>query len=179
MPNPVLEFGSPCLPRRFWDKVSINDATGCWIWTAGLFPRGYASYWHNGKNYSGHRAAFEAFKGPIQVGLHLDHLCRTPKCVNPDHLEAVTPKENNARGIGISANNAKKQNCPRCGSEYTQYRHGTRFCRPCRIQYLRDMRRKRLEGGKTLRGVWGDAVYENYLLRQRELYRAKKSRQTA
>ena len=28
----------------------------------------------------------------------LDHLCRTPACVNPEHLESVTHRENTARG---------------------------------------------------------------------------------
>jgi len=44
-----------------------------------------------------HRVAFEHWVGPIQDGLHIDHLCRNRACIEPSHLEAVTLRENNAR----------------------------------------------------------------------------------
>ena len=42
--------------------------------------------------------AYEDANGPIPDGLVIDHLCRIPSCVNPEHLEAVTPAVNNRRG---------------------------------------------------------------------------------
>ena len=46
-----------------------------------------------------HRALYENVNGPVPYGLQLDHLCRVPSCVNPDHLEPVTPAENCRRGV--------------------------------------------------------------------------------
>lgn len=44
-----------------------------------------------------HRYSYELNVGPIPDGYEIDHLCQTPLCVRPDHLEAVTPAENMRR----------------------------------------------------------------------------------
>jgi hypothetical protein len=64
-----------------------------------------------GKVLLAHRVSYELVKGPIPEGLHLDHLCRTPLCVNPDHLEPVTHRENLLRGNTFAARNAAKTHC--------------------------------------------------------------------
>jgi hypothetical protein len=46
-----------------------------------------------------HRAYYEDAKGAIPPHLDLDHLCRVPACVNPDHLEAVPRAINVRRGL--------------------------------------------------------------------------------
>lgn len=72
----------------FWAHV---DKTGeCWLWN-GRIHKGYGSYW--GRGFA-HRLAYQLLKGQIPPGLELDHLCRTPLCVNPAHLEPVTRAEN-------------------------------------------------------------------------------------
>ncbi|RZN19502.1 hypothetical protein CWO90_35315 [Bradyrhizobium sp. Leo121] len=43
---------------------------------------------------SGHRASYIVFKGPIAGDMDVDHLCNNRICVNPDHLEAVSHREN-------------------------------------------------------------------------------------
>lgn len=45
-----------------------------------------------------HRAVYDEIVGPIPYGLTLDHLCANPPCVNPAHMEPVTPGENRKRG---------------------------------------------------------------------------------
>lgn len=91
-----------------------NPALGrCWWWTACINPdTGYGTFW-DGKVLSAHRWAYEHFVGPIPEGLHLDHLCRVRRCVNPAHLEPVTLAENVRRG-----ERATKTHCKN-GHEFT------------------------------------------------------------
>jgi len=73
--------------------------------------------------------------GPIPEGLDLDHLCRNRWCVNPEHVEPVTRRENLIRGQTTIAQNVSKTHCP-AGHAYdetnTYYYRGMRQCRICR-----------------------------------------------
>lgn len=96
-PRPVIE--------RFLEKVEV-DPSGCWLWTAKRNSKGYGIFWTGPKTKEragtwnrAHRVAYRLFVGPIPDGMLLDHLCRVPGCVNPDHLEPVTNRENLLRGI--------------------------------------------------------------------------------
>lgn len=127
--------------ERFNARVTPGP-NGCLEWTGGLNGVGYGQFYkgrtsldQTGKTYA-HRWAYEQFVGPIPEGMHLDHLCRNRKCVNTDHLEPVTPRENLLRGESPSAHHAKKTHCP-AGHPYAGdnlYIHPTkrmRFCRTC------------------------------------------------
>jgi hypothetical protein len=105
--------------------------TGCWEWPRGLIGSGYGNAWLDGKQHLVHRLVWETLVGPIPPDLEMDHLCRNRKCANPAHLEPVTRSVNQRRGVGASAVNAAKTNCPRCGSDYSHRADGRRYCRPC------------------------------------------------
>jgi hypothetical protein len=89
----------------FWGNV---DASGnCWIWMRAKMPLGYGHLWVDGRDVYAHRYAYESYYLSIDQDLDIDHLCRTPSCVNPLHLELVTRRENTVRGhrsrrLGIS-----------------------------------------------------------------------------
>ena len=72
--------------------------TPCWIWIKATDDRGYGRIAHRGRNVRAHRLYYETLKGPVPPGLELDHLCRNPACVNPDHLDPVTHRVNVRRG---------------------------------------------------------------------------------
>lgn len=89
----------PSLTSRFWDKVRISDThfykgTPCWEWTAYTNHDGYGEFQLNGKKERAHCLSYENAKGKIPDKLEIDHLCRNRKCVNADHLQAITHKEN-------------------------------------------------------------------------------------
>lgn len=125
--------------ERFWPKVRKTET--CWIWTAQVGKGGYGYFRINGRSGGAHRAAYLIFVGAIPEGYEVDHLCRVPLCVNPEHLEAVPPRINNLRSMSPAALNARKTHCPR-GHDYTPVtdRQGKtkRLCRTCINKAQRD-----------------------------------------
>lgn len=110
---------------------------GCWLWNGTTDRGGYGKAWFDGRMVQAHRAMFQVVAGEIPVGLHLDHLCRVRRCVNPEHLEAVTVGENTRRSTapGVAGqHNAVKTHCP-AGHLYdeanTYMYRGKRNCRAC------------------------------------------------
>ncbi len=85
------------------------DDNGCWLWTRGLTSHGYAEIWIDKKRYKVHRYMYEQKYGKMEAGLVCDHLCRVRHCINPDHIEQVTIKENVLRGVGVTSRYGVRQ----------------------------------------------------------------------
>lgn len=140
----IAAFGDERLPQRFWSKCRVDEATGCWLWTgcrrSGKFDYGKCK--HNGRQCTAHRVSYTVLVGDIPDGLVLDHLCMTPPCVNPAHLDPVTHRVNILRGRSVSATATRLNMCTR-GHVYTDgsYRSYTydgqtyRKCIQCRDEY--------------------------------------------
>jgi hypothetical protein len=123
---------------RFWAKVNKTEA--CWEWT-GYGVDGYGRFWLDGRDVMAHRVSYEWLIGPIPDGLQIDHLCRNRRCVNPAHMEPVTPRTNVLRGVSLQAQNALKTECPR-GHTYDAVNTyvsptGGRYCRTCQQAWSR------------------------------------------
>lgn len=123
--------------------------SGCVLWLRYLNPEGYGKVYDNDRRRYvwAHRASYEQAKGPIAPGLQIDHLCRVRNCINPNHLEAVTPKVNTHRSESLSAKNARKTHCDRGhpleGENLYSWTDGHRHCLICqkaasRAHYLRN-----------------------------------------
>lgn len=140
----TLDLVAPLAPKiptskRFWDKVDKAALDGHWLWTASRDPLGYGRFGSKHlKDTLAHRIAYEYMVGPIPAGMTIDHLCRVPSCVNPEHLEVVTAIENTRR---MFAARVPASACRR-GHEFTPdntiiQSSGARQCRTCHARAVR------------------------------------------
>lgn len=146
---------------RFWTKVHRGGTAECWLWTGSFSRNGYGNYFtgrENGKSQfvRPHRFAYELEIGGIPDGLVIDHLCRNRGCVNPEHLEPVTQRENILRGEGFAAEQSRRDYCvrgshPLYGPNLYVNPRGERGCRTCRADAV--VRRR-----KSLRAVVGASL---------------------
>jgi hypothetical protein len=113
----------------------------CWLWAGNCKPDGYGRLWDTAINryVYAHRLIYEALVGPIPDSLQLDHLCRVPQCINPEHLEPVTQRTNILRGNAPPARHARKKHCkyghPLSGDNLVISYRGHRQCKACVLDY--------------------------------------------
>lgn len=115
-----------------------HEASGCWEWTGEKFATGYPRIRVDNVDLRAHRVVWSLLVGPIPKHRHLHHKCFNKVCVNPSHLEPVTPKEHAKRhGVtGICKANAEKHFCS-AGHKFSEentYKRpdGGRECKMCR-----------------------------------------------
>lgn len=114
---------------------------GCWVWTGRKNPQGYGRW---GAELA-HRRMYLAHKGGIPAGYEVDHLCRRAICVNPDHLEPVTPEENRRRKYSAIT---QCVNGHPYDDENTYVRpNGQRDCRVCIRRRVAAYKRRKFSGG--------------------------------
>lgn len=125
------------LPPQMKQRVHpiVDPETGCHNWPGYLNDKGYGKLGRGGKSYYAHRWYWEQENGPIPEGMFLDHLCRNPRCCNPDHLEVVTNRENCIRGMKPTMISHRENRClrghPLTEENTYQKTDGTRQCRIC------------------------------------------------
>ena len=144
--------------QKFWSN--INKTETCWLWIGRTKDRNstYGAMSVKGREYPAHRLSYLVLKGDIPKGFVIDHLCRVPACVNPDHLEVVTIRENNLRGIAPSSDNARKTHCqhghPLFGENLYIEPRGFRNCRECKRKWQREYGARRRTPGFIPRRNW-------------------------
>jgi len=127
------------LLERFSDSVQRTDS--CWLWTGSCDKDGYGRFKINSRYVRAGRFAYQMAHGSIPDGAQLDHLCRNKPCVKPDHLEPVSNKVNQQRGLW-----GMRSVCAQ-GHAYTPANtyfrpNGRRDCRACIRQRVRTYRQR-------------------------------------
>ncbi len=145
----VLRKPRPTAKERFFKFIQKTNS--CWIWIGARCGGNggkaeYGAFAHSKKQGYAHRFSYELTNGPIPKGLHIDHLCKNKLCVNPDHLEAVTHRENLMRGETLPGINAKKTYCKREHEFTTENTYVTpkgRSCKICRNNAVKEWYRNK------------------------------------
>lgn len=137
---------SPEQIERFWSKVEVPEQPSCcWEWTGYRLPTGYGDFNFGNSALKAHRVSYTLLIGPIPDGLVIDHLCRNTSCVNPDHLEITTQRENIRRGYSYFGIARRKTHCSRGHAFSTENTYlvpsGGRSCKECRRANNRQWRK--------------------------------------
>ena len=123
------------LRTRLVMNIVVDRVTECWLWQKSKNDQGYGHIYLEGRLQSAHRVSYVVFVGPLKKNLTIDHKCRVPSCINPDHLEAVSMRENILRGNGLAAIQARQTYCkrghPLSGANLYMEPGGRRRCRAC------------------------------------------------
>jgi hypothetical protein len=88
----------------------MKKQNSCWNWQGSL-SGGYSMYSVNRTTYHVHKFIFELFMHPVPKGMHLHHKCHNKACVNPWHLEVLSPREHVRKGNNPCGINMRKKFC--------------------------------------------------------------------
>jgi hypothetical protein len=122
--------------KRFFSRINLGE-NECWNWQ-GSSKKGYGVFiaMANGnKNFRAHRWSYAYLTKEDISDAVICHLCHNTLCVNPLHLYAGTPADNNRDTALAGRNhNQKKTHCTK-GHEFTKentrYKRGRRNCQEC------------------------------------------------
>jgi len=158
-----VQFGDERLPTRFWDKVSPEPNSGCWLWSAAV-SHGYGNFGTGGrlrrKTVYAHRLVM-ALGQPVGPDDQVLHRCDNPYCCNPDHLfvgdTTANMRDMVAKGrhrlMNRPAENAAKTHCkrghPLSGDNLRIRSDGSRICRVCRATIEARFKAKRKKNGHS------------------------------
>lgn len=121
--------------------------TGCYLWL-GALHQGYGRITVNRRVHRAHRYAWLLAGNtlPAYPEYVIDHVCNVKSCVNPDHLQVATQRQNILRGTAPAAVNAEKTHCGgghALTGDNVRWEGSSRGCRECdRMRYHSDAERK-------------------------------------
>lgn len=137
-------------PARMYDNFirKVKELpNGCYEWQGARSKdgRGYAIFNIYGKTTVVHPYLWQYHYGDYEG--HLDHVCKNMGCINLDHLENTTVRENVVvrSEINIVALNARKTHCDH-GHEFTPENtynwKNKRICRECGRKRAREWKER-------------------------------------
>lgn len=140
---------SPEELARFESKYDQNSS-GCWVWNGPLDRDGYGTFFLRKRSRKAHRVGWFAYLGDIATGYVINHKCRNRACVNHQHLDQITVRENALTDSNsIAAVNARKTHCKK-GHLFDRLYGGQRYCSICDAAKSKRLKEKwRAEASQT------------------------------
>lgn len=126
--------------ERFASKyTTVND---CFLWNGPLDKDGYGTFHFRRRGRRAHRVAWYMAHGDIPAGMVVNHICRNRHCVNVQHLEVITARENSLKdSAGVGALNARKTHCKN-GHAFDRFYGKQRYCSICEAAKTKRLRAK-------------------------------------
>ena len=172
--RPVHQMFNVVRKKKWWREIAeiykvygyieISFATTamptpCWRWMGAVDTKGYGRCF--GSAWLAHRVVYTVEKGHPPEDRVLDHLCRNRWCVNPDHLEPVTMRENCVvrTDLSVSGINLRKTHCknghPLVLDERPSRQHQapSRYCKQCTNSGVRARQVKYDAAKRAARGL--------------------------
>lgn len=164
----AIKFG---IPENMISRMSIEN--NCWLWTAGL-SKGYGQVWYKGTMMSAHRAIYHIVNDIFSSRKHqIDHICRIRSCVNPEHLEIVTAKENVRRSVPFWRPRTKThcyRGHPYNAKNTAYFGNQGKKCRECKKIAERKYASKNKDKILAYKRTWKKKNYEKLKPKNREYY---------
>ena len=132
----------PNPPEIIWSRYEENPASGCWEYNMSRDRYGYGQISINGWRTRAHRIAFELAYGPLPEGMTINHKCAVRHCINPDHLEVMTPRENSLDAV---ARRPRPIECKYGHRDYGMSPSGYRWCHTCDNEKKKRRNRERTQ----------------------------------
>ena len=131
--------------KRIFPYILIDPVTQCWNWTRKL-DNGYGRIWFRGKVWRVYRLLYTWKTGKVPkwknfTDKEIDHICNNRACVNPNHLQLISHKENTLKGSGPTAVNKRKNRCKH-GHLLVPDNRGSRKCPTCNKIYMSSEKRR-------------------------------------
>lgn len=131
----------------------MRGSNGCWLWMGTREKDGYGRFCFDYKTFKPYRLTYEWVHGSFPAALMPDHLCRNPPCVNPSHIEPVTPRENVLRGRPSPPKTNYEKVCCKHGhpftTENTYFHDGARQCKTCTTRLVGEYRARNRKPRRT------------------------------
>lgn len=119
---------------RFWEKVSHEPNSGCWLWTGSLDGHGYGQMRVSGKTVAASHLSLEMHGRPRPQKMCALHKCDNPICCNPDHLEWGSMRLNTQQMIARGRNDFSGLEK---GREKLRQRRREVSCYECDARFIR------------------------------------------
>ena len=154
------------LPPHIRTAIKVDDDTGCWLWQLSKSSDGYGWTSLNSKTYQAHRLVYKLLREEPSAGFVIDHLCRCRHCVNPNHMELVTPAENLLRSPLAPSG---QRHCLKCGGAFSMVgkTKPQRRCLACAKKRRDEYRKENKERIKETQLLWNAANPEKIKAIQR------------